>query len=717
MRGTPRSIVRSTADLVREALRFAPGRPAVFLGLRAALATITPLVVAHTVLPAAALWASVAGFLVALSDKGGAYRARALTMGGVTLAGAAAVVIGAVSPPLARAPIMAGVAVLCGLAGAWGPAAAGVGSMSATLFAISLAHDSPDAAEALMRGVWHVAGGAWAMVLGLLFWPVRVYRPARLAVSRALHLLADEASDTARATRTAGDPAWQRRVQSGHRAVREALEAAGAILAATRRGRGESARGERLLVVCQLGELVFGALVALEELLETLRDQLSDDTHAAIGRALAGAAATLHDLADRVLPEGPLPPPLPMPWGPESLRTHAAGAGLDPALRAQMLHAAEVIARIRAAALSGAETIGLLHDDAAPVAGTAITPPAQPDVPLLEPLLANLAADSIVLRHALRLGVTAGVAVAFTTAFAIPHAQWVVITVLVLLQPHPSATVTRAVQRIGGTVLGGMVAAVIATYVRDPRIIMGLAFVLSAISTAVLQLNYALYSFLLTPTFVLLAEVSAGDWNLAWVRITNTLLGGALAFAANALLWPSRERVHFPAHAATAMAALRAYVGEVVAALIEGSPAPSSTVAAARRRFGLAVNNADASLQRLLAESRGHPEALEPAMTLLLYMRRFTATLAALATTRMVASGIGRDDLPLAEPVDRILADLEDALRTRRAPAPMPDLDALAQRGEPVLVARYERLVQQLTILHQAAVRWNAPAGSDRARL
>ena len=81
----------------------------------------------------------------------------------------------------------------------------------------------------------------------------------------------------------------------------------------------------------------------------------------------------------------------------------------------------------------------------------------------------------------------------------------------------------------------------------DQRAILVLTFVFAASCVALLPVNYAAFSVFLTPTFVLLAEASAGDWNLAETRVLNTLLGGALALAGARFLWPSPERERFPA--------------------------------------------------------------------------------------------------------------------------------------------------------------------------
>src|SRR5262249_44710829 len=80
-------------------------------------------------------------------------------------------------------------------------------------------------------------------------------------------------------------------------------------------------------------------------------------------------------------------------------------------------------------------------------------------------------------------------------------------------------------------VAGGIVAALLVAALQNRSAVLALAIVLAGVSAAVLQLNYALFSSLITPTFVLLAEARGHDMHLAEVRIVNSILGGVLAFA------------------------------------------------------------------------------------------------------------------------------------------------------------------------------------------
>ena len=92
-----------------------------------------------------------------------------------------------------------------------------------------------------------------------------------------------------------------------------------------------------------------------------------------------------------------------------------------------------------------------------------------------------------------------------------------------------------------GTVVGGIFTAALGALFHDARAILVLSFIFAAVSVAVLPINYTASRSFLTPTFVLLAEASAGDWHLAGVRVLDTLLGGVLALLGARFLWPAPE--------------------------------------------------------------------------------------------------------------------------------------------------------------------------------
>ncbi|MDF1506468.1 FUSC family protein, partial [Roseisolibacter sp. H3M3-2] len=241
------------------------------------------------------------------------------------------------------------------------------------------------------------------------------------------------------------------------------------------------------------------------------------------------------------------------------------------------------------------------------------------------------AADDPARRHPARLAVVVTAAHLLGGALHVARVQWLATTAILVLQPYAGATWQRGAARVGGTVLGGVVAALLAALLHDRLALAAVMFVLAVAAVAVRR-NYALFTFFLTPLFVLLAEPALGDWRLAGVRIVDTLTGGALAVLASRVLWPRYESAGIPATLGTLLERVRETFAAAArsAGLLpdDGGPSP----ARARRRMGLAANLADAALERWLAEPQrvaGHDA--EALLTVLAEVRRVGVACSGLA--------------------------------------------------------------------------------------
>lgn len=732
-------LIRRLLEHTKEATRLAPVRPAMKAGFRASLATILPALVSGALQLSGGLWMSVGGFNTSFADKGGSYRARASSMGAAALAGALSAAMGGLA---GGHPILAVLGTLlwvttCSYAGVYGAAANVVGNTAATTFVISLALPATGLLDSLERGAFLIIGALWAMVLSLVLWPIRPYRPSRLAVARCFRAVADLVGEIGLLSTQPQDSAsWQALIQRRHGRIRETLEEARSTLAAIRRGRmGESQRGERLLVLLQVVDATFGTGVALGDVAESLVSEgVAEPARVEVERTLAAASKALQDLAHIVQTEGRAPQLPSLDWGADGLRkllspasTSDTSQPLSGNAQVKALHAARLLAQLREFTRIAADTAASLNDDR-PTSGEQAPPrstPAEPRHSVLEPLRANLSRKSVVLRHALRVGLTTAVAVWVSTSLGNNHSYWVTITVLVIMQPYTGSTFLKAVQRVAGTVLGGLLAVAVATELHNPYAIMALVFCTAAISVAVIAVNYGLFTIFVTLTFVLLAEVGSGDWSLARVRVINTLIGGALALAGTWLLWERSEKELFPEQLAEAVRANREYLRQWLSAYLGGRKFLDPALSEARRKVGLATINAEASFQRLLAEPRKRTEPIEPLMTLLLYTRRFAASVIALVATQpeQPTAPVQARMERFASTAGQVLDDIANAVVQGRPPAALPDFEtilheAAASTGDTSLQATSDSLLQaqlrwvvrQLTVLHGAAARRGAPS-------
>ena len=710
-----------TMYTVRAATALGRSRPAYAAGFRAAIATVVPLVVGHALGTGGATWMSLGGFNGALADRGGPYRTRAVTIGAVTVCSAAAVMLGTLaSGHLALAmPLTFAVALAASLARVWGTPGVSVGSATLTVFVIALAFPPTPGDGPLARFAFVVAGGLWAMAIALGLWPLQPYRPARLAVAQSYRALAAYAADVAlhlRAT-LATDTS---ELPAGSAAVRAALEDARIALAQSRRGRpGSSGREERLIVLGEIVDQLFGHVVAVAETLDSLHGASRvADADTAVVATLDALTGTALALAAAVEAERD-PERITVDWNGDALRRaledHADA--LDAAALVHYRQAAAILDRAAQYADVAAVTVAALNDghSAAVPAHHPVADEPEESVSPFATVRAILSPDSLILRYGLRVAVVTTLAVALGDAIDLKRGYWMSITVIVILQPYTGVTTQRALQRVAGTVLGGLLTAALGALFHDPRAIFVLSFIFAAACVALLPVNYAAFSIFLTPTFVLLAEATAGDWHLATTRIVNTLLGGALALAGSRLLWPSPEQSRLPGYMASALRANRDYLRRVVELFDDRSEIAGRTIREARRAIGLATVNAEESFQRLLGESSSTGAPLASVLTFLTYTRRLTASIAALSLARHTEPGASGEVVrPFAETATAVMADLASAVEEGRTPAALPSVVAseAARAREhgipPLLRARLDRLARQIRLLHDAVERWTS---------
>ena len=185
-----------------------------------------------------------------------------------------------------------------------------------------------------------------------------------------------------------------------------------------------------------------------------------------------------------------------------------------------------------------------LFDAAELPAGAASSSAAAPARQAWNTLRQNLRLESDALRHALRVGIGATLAVALSRSFAVNHGYWMSLTLVFILQPYFAATWQRTVERVLGSVAGAIGASLLGLLLSTPLSV-ALAVLPIALGTfAARTVNYALFTFFLTSQFVLVSHIQQPDLHepeLAALRAFNSVLGAVLALLIGFLLWPRRR--------------------------------------------------------------------------------------------------------------------------------------------------------------------------------
>lgn len=151
-------------------------------------------------------------------------------------------------------------------------------------------------------------------------------------------------------------------------------------------------------------------------------------------------------------------------------------------------------------------------------------------------------------RRAIALAAACGGLLALGTAVVLGAdrmvaGEWLLLTVIVLLQPDPGATLRHTAERVAGTLLGVLAAAGLALAIGDSIVLSVLALILMVAAFAVLQMprRYWLYVALFTPGLVLLSSPPGEADAVAEARLGFTL-AGAIAVAVVALALSRLDR-------------------------------------------------------------------------------------------------------------------------------------------------------------------------------
>jgi uncharacterized membrane protein YccC len=693
-------------------------------GLRAGVAVAAAMIVCR-MLGKPMGWAALGGFEAILVDNGGPYRSRLQTIATLLAGGAAACVVGAV----ANTPL----ALACGVTAAFCFAvtfarviAQPIASTSVIVLVLYFAGyggSTHTLRGALGNALAFVLGGAWAALLSLGLWPLDPFRPARRAVAECYGVLANFAAGVQRtAPRSAERAKTRLRTHDLQRTMRQKMEAArGALETTAARTTARTVRARSLTVLLETADILFTETIRWAELLEWVEDAAAEAVLQDAFRWMSGAERAVsrgleqrpEDGGASFAPEGSHSIEH-VRRRAEAIRAHgsaeAAALGhLIPEER-DALQNIEIAFEAVRAVWSGSEARAgaaaerwerLAKRSSAAVTGAGWG----------EAVRANWTRQSLMMRHALRVAVVGGVDVLLMRMVHVSHGSWLAMTSIIVLQPYGSGTLRRSLQRVGGTIAGGVLAALLAAAIHSQAGIIAVITVTSVLTLATYAVDYGWYSFFLTPTFVLLSLPRLQDWHYAGVRMGTTALGALVALAAMRLLWPEREQTQLGLLLGRGAAADAAYVRAMLrfwtVAAEQRAAADREWMAPARRRCGLAINDAEEVLDRMMLEpsfgrrSASGKDVKTTALTFVTYLRRLTRSVTTL-------EGVGMGHEAAVRRVERVAGRLEAVsavllgVGAERLAVEEGDSGADADGG--VAEQQIRRMERQTGVMERAAV-------------
>ncbi len=162
--------------------------------------------------------------------------------------------------------------------------------------------------------------------------------------------------------------------------------------------------------------------------------------------------------------------------------------------------------------------------------------------------------NSLTTRYALRSAIAATIALFISKWFHIDHGYWIPFSLMIVIQPYFGATFKKAIDRVVGTVLGGLAGSLLLQLPAGLHIQEGILFVTFVLMIYYVRKNYSVAAFFVTLNLVLLFNLEK-TYNdpLMITRAVCTIAGSLLAVVSGFALLPTWDKKWLPSHLAEAI--------------------------------------------------------------------------------------------------------------------------------------------------------------------
>lgn len=225
----------------------------------------------------------------------------------------------------------------------------------------------------------------------------------------------------------------------------------------------------------------------------------------------------------------------------------------------------------------------------------------------LDPKLfwSNLNFSSSVFRHAIRVCIACLVGYIIAKSIAKGyHSYWILMTIIFMLKPSFSLTKQRNIERIIGTLSGGLIGFLLLS-LQPPKYLLFFIMVMLMVATYSLQrIKYLASIVCMTPFILILFNfMGTGFEGLLRERVVDTVVGCCIAFLAGYFLFPDWESGQLKTYLHRMLEANIAYLQTMLVAL-EGKTVTTTDYKLARKEVYIHSSNLAAAFQRMLSEPK-----------------------------------------------------------------------------------------------------------------
>jgi uncharacterized membrane protein YccC len=215
----------------------------------------------------------------------------------------------------------------------------------------------------------------------------------------------------------------------------------------------------------------------------------------------------------------------------------------------------------------------------------------------------NLNFSSSVFRHALRVCIACALGFIIAKSIATGyHSYWILMTTIFMLKPSFSLTRQRNIERITGTLIGGIIGFVILSMGLPPKILFGIMVVLMIATYSLQRVKYLASIICMTPFILILFTFFGLNFRgLIQERVLDTGIGCFIALLAGYLLFPDWESKQLKNYLLQMLKANTSYLQKIVGGL-EGKNISITEYKLLRKEVYIHSANLSAAFQRMISE-------------------------------------------------------------------------------------------------------------------
>jgi uncharacterized membrane protein YccC len=220
-------------------------------------------------------------------------------------------------------------------------------------------------------------------------------------------------------------------------------------------------------------------------------------------------------------------------------------------------------------------------------------------------LFDNLHIHSNIFRHSVRVSLALLAGYTLSIFLPVGHDYWILLTIIVILKPAYALTRQRNVQRLGGTLAGAALAALILFAVKQTSVLVGIIMICMITTYSLIRINYFISVIFMT-TYIIVAFHFLKSGTITMVlqdRIVDTAIGSLISFVLLYLIPPKWEHENIRSLCMDAIIANKSYYAYIAGAFA-GKEFITQQYKLKRKESYVAMANLGDAFQRMLNEPK-----------------------------------------------------------------------------------------------------------------